>query len=114
MTEPSPPTPSEIDQLLGLVREHHSRLHQWHGRGESLVTTEGVGARCVGVRCYLEPELFRLLESHLEAQGMATHCCAEEELPSAMRQGWELLHLQPEFGGVEFVVEERTVLFRQT
>jgi hypothetical protein len=45
---------------------------------------------------------------------MATHCCAEEELPSAMRQGWELLHLQPEFGGVEFVVEERTVLFRQT
>lgn len=113
MTSPSSQNPSEIDQLKELVQKHHERLHHgWHTR-EPLVTTEGSGARCVGVRCYLEPELFGLLEAHLAERGMATLCCPEEGLSEALGEGWEPLHIQPDFAGVEFVVEERVLLCRE-
>ncbi|MFQ6672141.1 MAG: hypothetical protein ACE5KY_02480 [Candidatus Tectimicrobiota bacterium] len=112
MTKPASHSPSEIDELLALVRDHHRRLHEWRGR-EPLVTTEGSGARCVGVRCHLELALFDRLERFLAAQGLATRCCTEEELAEALRQGWRLVHLQPEFGGVELVVEEQLILCRE-
>jgi hypothetical protein len=112
MTPSFPDIPPEIDQLLELVREHHSRLHHQHDR-EPLVTTEGIGARCVGVRCHLEPDVFGRLVSYLEALGLTALCCPEGELPDALRNGWEPLHLQPEFGGVEFAVDEQIVLCRQ-
>lgn len=112
MTQSSSHTPIEIAQLLELVGEHHRRLHHWRDR-EPLVTTEGSGARCVGVRCHLEPEVFDHLVRYLEARGLATRCCPEDELPEAMRQGWKPLHLQPEFGGIEFAVDEQTVLCRE-
>jgi hypothetical protein len=111
MTPSTPDTPPEIAQLLELVRKHHHRLHTHYER-EPLLITAGSGARCVGVRCHLEPEVFELLVNYLEARGLEARCCPEEELPEALRQGWEPLHLQPEFGGVEFVVHEQIILCR--
>ncbi len=115
MSEPTPGMPEEIEGLLELVQEHHRRLHEhhhWTGR-EPLVTTVGAGARCVGVRCYLEPALYGSLETYLAAQGLEAHCCPEADLTEAQGQGWEVLHLRDEFRGVEFVFQGRTVLCRR-
>lgn len=106
--------PAEVEALLELVRRHHRRLHDhhhWTGR-EPLLITQGRGARCVGSRCYLEPFLYESLRGYLASRGLESLCCPEAELSQAADRGWELLHLQEAFRGVEFVVGEATVLCR--
>jgi hypothetical protein len=107
--------PAQVKALLGLVRAHHAKLHRhhhWTGR-EPLITTLGDGARCVGARCLLEPALYGVLRDYLADLGLEARCCPEAELTQASAEGWELLHLQETFRGLEFVLGQGTVLCRK-